>query len=316
MKNATRQEGASRMRAWSPHKPGAPEVSDVATEGTTLATVEATMPKVDVVALLAELPMQQGSVSRALVVLDDPNASAQDIAAVLESDPALCARALQLANSAHFGLSGRVTSVDQAVVTLGATAMRTLVVSTAAGVFGRPDDLPAGFWDHSVAVAAATAMAARLCGVTRGDAICAGLLHDLGAALLFRYDRSGYGTRLAVGSDAADRLLDDETRTYGADHATLGAEALAAWNLPPSIIEALRTHHHEPQHCDSKLARVVIAGEALAHAAFASPPFAHEPAQDPAAVFDALGLRVASVEMLVTRAAEETEILAQMLGTH
>ena len=53
---------------------------------------------------------------------------------MLESDPALCARALQLANSAYFGMSGQVTSVDQAVVNLGATAIRTLVVSTAAGV--------------------------------------------------------------------------------------------------------------------------------------------------------------------------------------
>jgi len=281
----------------------------------TASVSEATDSKVDVVALLGGLPMQHASVSRALAVLDDANASAQDIAAVLESDPALCARALQLANSAHFGMSGRVTSVDQAVVTLGATAMRTLVVSTAAGVFGHPDDLPAGFWNHSVAVAAATAIAARMCAVPRGDAICAGLLHDLGAALLFRYDRTGYGTRLVAGADAADGLLDDETRTYGATHATLGAAALAAWKLPPSIVEALRAHHHDPQHCDSKIARVVVAGEALAHAAFDSPPFAHEPAQDPAAVFDALGLRIASVDMLVTRTAEETEILAQMLAT-
>jgi HD-like signal output (HDOD) protein len=43
---------------------------------------------------MADLPMQQASVSRALLVLDDRNASAQDIAAVLESDPALCTRGL------------------------------------------------------------------------------------------------------------------------------------------------------------------------------------------------------------------------------
>ena len=303
-----------KPRVWSSRKPSTSD-NPMPNESPTHEGAGTSAYRVDVVALLAELPVQQASVSRALSVLDDPNASAQEIAAVLQSDPALCARALQLANSAHFGMSGRVTSVDQAVVALGATAMRTLVVSTAAGVFGSPGDLPPGFWEHSVAVAAAAALAGRLCGVPRGDAICAGLLHDLGAALLYRYDPTGYEARLGIGPEAADRLLDDEARSYGATHATVGADALAAWKLRTSIVQALRVHHREPVDTAGKLGRVVIAGEALAHAAFESPPFAHEPAQDPGLVFDAIGLRVASVAMLVTRTGEETNILAQMLGT-
>ena len=269
--------------------------------------------RVDVAALLSELPMQQSAISRALVVLDDPNASAQEVAAVLESDPALCVRALQLANSAHYGMSGRVTSVDQAVVTLGATTMRTLVVGTASGVFGRPDDLPSGFWHHSVSVAAASAIAARMCGVARGDAICAGLLHDLGTALLYRFDRDNYARRIAD-AEHVDTFLADELDTYGADHATLGADALAAWNLPPLIVDALRTHHRNPHELTAKLGRVIILGEALARAAFDLPTFSHEPSEDPAVVFAALGLTIASVDTFVERTAEETETLAGLLG--
>ena len=239
--------------------------------------------QVDVAALLAELPMQHAAMSRALVVIDDPRASAQEIASVLESDPALCARALQLANSAHFGMSGKITSVDQAVVALGGTAMRTLVVSTASGMFGRPDDLPEGFWDHSVAVAAASAMAARM---------------------------------YSAGADHADQLLAAEIAAYGANHAALGADALAAWKLPAVVVGALRAHHDDPMETDDRLGRVVIAGEALARAAFDTPAFSHEPALEPGAVFDALGLRVASVDTLIHRTVEETETLAAMLGTH
>jgi putative nucleotidyltransferase with HDIG domain len=272
--------------------------------------------QVDVAALLAELPMQHAAMSRALVVIDDPRASAQEIASVLESDPALCARALQLANSAHFGMSGKITSVDQAVVALGGTAMRTLVVSTASGMFGRPDDLPEGFWDHSVAVAAASAMAARMYSVPRGDAICAGLLHDLGSALLFRFDRAGSEARISAGADHADQLLAAEIAAYGANHAALGADALAAWKLPAVVVGALRAHHDDPMETDDRLGRVVIAGEALARAAFDTPAFSHEPALEPGAVFDALGLRVASVDTLIHRTVEETETLAAMLGTH
>ena len=264
--------------------------------------------------MLSELPMQQSAITRALVVLDDPNASAQDVATVLESDPALCARALQLANSAHFGMSGRVTSVDQAVVALGSTTMRTLVVSGASGMLGRPDDLPPGFWHHSVSVAAASAIGARMCSVGRGDAICAGLLHDLGTALLYRFDRDNYANRIAAGPGRSDSLLADENDAYGADHSVIGAEALAAWNLPPAIVDALRTHHSDPHQVTGKLGRVLILGEALARAAFDLPTFDHEPAEEPEDVFAALGLTVASVDTFVDRTTEETETLAGLLG--
>ena len=296
-KSGSRDEGAPETRAGEELAAPAP------TSGS----------KVDVVTLLRELPMQKSAISRALVVLDDPNASAQGVAAVLESDPALCARALQLANSAHYGMAGRVTSVDQAVVKLGATTMRTLVVSSASGVFGKPADLPPGFWHHSVSVAAASAIAARMCAVPRGDAICAGLLHDLGTALLYRFDRDDYASRIADAT-RVDSLLADETAAYGADHAALGADALAAWNLPPMIVDALRTHHCNPHDLGGKLSRVLILGEALAHAAFDMPTFNHEPSEDPEVVFAALGLTIASVDTFVERTAEETETLAGLLG--
>jgi putative nucleotidyltransferase with HDIG domain len=270
--------------------------------------------KFDVATMLSELPMQQSAITRALLVLDDPNASAQEVATVLESDPALCARALQLANSAHFGMSGRVTSVDQAVVTLGATTMRTLVVSGASGVLGRPDDLPPGFWHHSVSVAAASAIGARMCSVARGDAICAGLLHDLGTALLYRFDHDNCASRIADGPDRSDSLLADENDAYGADHSVVGAEALAAWNLPPAIVDALRTHHNDPHQVAGKLGRVLILGEALARAAFDLSTFDHEPSAEPDDVFGALGLTVASVDTFVDRTVEETETLAGLLG--
>jgi hypothetical protein len=61
---------------------------------------------------------------------------------------------------------------------------------------------------------------------------------------------------------------------------------------------------------------VVIAGEALARAAFEDPPFAHEPAADPELAFQALGLRGVSVETLVSRTAEETDLLDGLLSVH
>jgi hypothetical protein len=60
--------------------------------------------------------------------------------------------------------------------------------------------------------------------------------------------------------------------------------------------------------------QTVIAGDALAHAAFEEPLFAHEPAVDPGDAFAALGLRGVSIETLVQRTAEETDLLDGLLS--
>jgi HD-like signal output (HDOD) protein len=268
----------------------------------------------DVVEQLRKLPMRPSAVSHVLATLDDPDASAKDIGSALQSDPALVARILQLANSPYFGLSGKIGSIERAVVALGGSVIRSLAVSTAAGMFAeKPQDMPPGFWGHSVAVAAGTSIAARMTSIPVGDAMCCGLLHDLGAALLYRFDREGYGPRIIDGGDP-ETLAAEEQAAYGGDHAMIGAFALDAWKLPVPIIDALRNHHHDPLDVADKLARTVIAGEALARAAFEDPPFAHEPAPDPEAAFNALGLRAVSIEGLISRTAEETEILDGLLS--
>jgi putative nucleotidyltransferase with HDIG domain len=268
---------------------------------------------------LKRLPMRPSSVSHVLVVLDDPNASAREVASALQTDPTLCARLLHLANSPYFGLSGKVANIERAVVALGGSTVRSLAVSTAAGMFGQRDEMPEEFWRHSMAVAAGASIAARFAHVSPGDALCAGLLHDLGSALLYRLDRESYDARIAQGLDPAAYLV-SEQEAYGGDHAMIGAFALDAWKLPVSICDSIRNHHQDPATVDDKLTRVVIAGEALAGAADCDPetgvrPHGHEPVIDPADAFRAMGLTAISVDNLVQRTAEEAEALDAVLSS-
>lgn len=270
----------------------------------------------DVLDELRRLPMRPSAVTQVLSVLDDESASARDVASALQTDPALSARILHLANSPYFGLSGKVGNVERAVVALGAATVRSLAVSTAAGLFGAgAEEMPDGFWRHSVAVAAGSSIAARFCHVPPGDALCAGLLHDLGTALEFRMDNEGYAARAAQCLDAQS-LLDAEAEAYSGDHSMIGAFALDAWRLPVAIVDAIRFHHMDPAMVEGKLGRVVIAGEALARAADErGGGWSHEPARDPAETFRALGLTAVSIETLVRRTAEEAEALDAVLGT-
>lgn len=179
-------------------------------------------------------------------------------------------------------------------------------------MFGGADELPDGFWRHSVAVAAGASIAARLASVPPGDALCAGLLHDLGAALCYRFDPAPYVARLDAGIDPS-ALLEAEARAYGGDHAMVGAFGLDQWKLPEHIVDAIRLHHHDPAAIVEKLPRVVVAGEALARAADPLDRHGHEPACDPGAAFAALGLTAVSIENLVQRTAEEAEALDAVL---
>src|SRR4029079_11186612 len=109
-------------------------------------------------------------------------------------------------------------------------------------------------------------------------------------------------------------LLDAEVDAYAANHAMVGVLALEQWRLPPSLLVALLNHHGRRMKVEEKRGGVVIAGEALAQAALDDPWFRHEPAADPEEAFFALGLHGVSIDTLISRTAEESEILDGLLG--
>ncbi len=271
------------------------------------------MDTTDLLEELRRLPMQQSVVAQVLGVLDDPSKSARDIAASLQVDPSLCVRVLHLANSPYFGLSGKVGNVERAVVALGNSVIRSLAVSTAAGLFAeRSGRMPDGFWGHSVGVAAAASLVAQISRQPAGDALCAGLLHDLGTALLFRHQPDAAAAAWAL---PADEVLAAERAAFGHDHAALGALALEAWKLPASITVAVRDHHCDPTTTDSRLTRCVIAAEALARVvAGESGPGLAEPAPDPERALAAAGLPDANVDELLERVIADSDGLGCLLA--
>jgi HD-like signal output (HDOD) protein len=66
-----------------------------------------------------------------LRIVGNPMASASDVASVVETDPALSARDMRLANSPSYGIPRRVSSTRHAIVMLGFDTVRGLAVSAA-----------------------------------------------------------------------------------------------------------------------------------------------------------------------------------------
>lgn len=180
---------------------------------------------------------------RVAQLADDPDSSNKELAELCASDPAFTSRMLRLANSAFYGQRGTVTSLLPAVTVVGRSTLRTAALSMALGLAGEHGDLPSGFWERAAMTAVSAQLVARSVGASPGEAICAGLLVDLGQALLFRAAPLAYaGVMLEADGDA---LLEAERRWCGTTHAELGAQVLRSSGLPEVVCTAIAQHHEE-----------------------------------------------------------------------
>ncbi|MCZ7526721.1 MAG: HDOD domain-containing protein [Acidimicrobiia bacterium] len=207
------------------------------------------------------LPMREAVASHLLSLIND-EASAEAVGRAAATDPSLSARLLRMANSAYFGLPGRVSSIHRAVVVLGMSVVRSIAVSALAGLFAdRTRSMPPDFWSHSIATAAGSELVAGSARVPPGDAFSAGLLHDLGWALLWRRDPET--CKAIVGATRGDSAASvaAEREAFGIAHPEAGAIALELWGLPPELVQAIRNHHDEEGTLP--LARCLVGGEAL-----------------------------------------------------
>ena len=211
---------------------------------------------------LEQLPPARAAALRVVQIIDDPRSGASDVAQAASVDPAMTARMLRMANSAYYGLSGRVASASFAVTVIGFSTVRSLAAMSAAG-FDGDEELPPGFWARGATTAAGTALVARRVGADVAQAFCVGILNDLGTALLWRHDKERHSALLArAGAVTPVHVL--EQLEYGASHASLCADVLAAWHFPDELCVAIGRHHDTPSTGATALRRALQGGIALA----------------------------------------------------
>jgi len=172
--------------------------------------------------------------ARIVTATNSDDVSARELARMLATDLALAGRVMKLANSATFGMRGRVDSLQFAVTVVGFTTVRTMATVAMADL----DDesrLPENFWTTTTNLAlAASALAPRL-GHRAEDGLCVGLLAELGIALLHDNDPDGHAEAIAGRSIPAARRAAERQR-YGKTAAELSAVALDRWGFPLAVL--------------------------------------------------------------------------------
>jgi putative nucleotidyltransferase with HDIG domain len=217
-----------------------------------------------------DLPALPTTVIRVMQLSNDPKAGVADVARALISDQALAARVLKLANSAFYGASRRIATVSDAVVILGMRTTRNLVMASGCQELLESEvagyGLPRGtLLRHSLACASgAQALAKRTKYRGVEEAFVAGLLHDLGKVVMNLYGRDQFLQVLIQAASGEMTYADAEHAVFSFDHAEAGAYLLERWNLPATLIAAVR-HHHAPLDAptDSPLPCLVHVADAI-----------------------------------------------------
>jgi HD-like signal output (HDOD) protein len=186
-------------------------------------------------------------------VIADDDASSEDVARVIATDPAISTNVLRIVNSAYYGLQVRVSSIGLAVSIMGFSMTKKVALKAAVfSVFGKrdlqiPHFDPMAFWRHSVftGVAARTLGAAsqRLGGLQPEDLYICGLLHDIGKILMLEKATAQYRHVLEEAAGSGRPEMEIEEEVFGFTHADVGSVLGVKWFLPEDLTVAIRYHH-------------------------------------------------------------------------
>jgi HD-like signal output (HDOD) protein len=206
-----------------------------------------------IVAALERLPAPGDTVSALTRAIEDENSTAESVAAVIESDPALTAKTLHLVNSSFFGAPRSFTRVADAVTRLGLKTIRHLALTSQLVDRLTPENecaagLVAEIWQRAPITAERCRATARRIGLGPSavdSAFLAGLLHEIGRIVLAWHGGSSYVHMTALAAKGGLSLAEMEERAYGAPQSVIGGYLLALWAFDRDVIEAV-THCARP----------------------------------------------------------------------
>jgi signal transduction histidine kinase/HD-like signal output (HDOD) protein len=297
---------------------------------------------------LEELPTLPAVAVRLLELTgSESDASAAQIAKLIESDPSLASRILQLVHRADAGVRGEVTSVERAVVLLGFEAVRSAVLALTVfqtmNAAGQPDGKGPfhreEFWKHCVAVACCAELLAECAtggppvtssaekahgraahaATSPSDAFICGLLHDIGKVALDATLPKSFAKVVEAADLLRGNVADVERTIIGIDHMVAGKRLAERWNLPAVIRDCVWLHGQLPEALPAtvrqpRLVNVVTLADLLVreHHLGYSGNFTFTLSKQ--ALMEAVGVTSAQVADAMLRLVDHIEPRAQALG--
>ena len=201
-----------------------------------------------VVGKLDRLPTTPKIFAEVTEAMTSPHATAPGIAKIIEQDPAMCAKLLQMSNSGFFRLARPISRVEDAIVYLGYNMIKNLVLSTEVftkTLSGKKQRAQKELQAHSHLTALLSLRIAKDKRI-REDAFLAAILHDVGKLILASENKSYPDDVVALMGQDQCTFTEAERRLYQVSHSKVGAYLLGLWGVPFNVVEAV-AYHHRPE---------------------------------------------------------------------
>lgn len=199
---------------------------------------------------ITAFPTVSSTIHKLLQVVDNPETDNQDVAQVIQYDPALTANVLKIVNSSYYSFTTPISSLTEAVFKLGRNniiqiATSSLVSATMTKPAMGYEQTASDLWKHSVAVATMSDILCRLIKLKETGAIfTAAIVHDIGKIAIGHFVSEYFDDIQREVEENNIPFEEAERKILGVDHAEVGAMIAEQWSFPPQITETIRWHHN------------------------------------------------------------------------
>ncbi|MEO8800043.1 MAG: HDOD domain-containing protein [Polyangiaceae bacterium] len=201
------------------------------------------------------LPSTAGTLDRLEALVREAHPSVEALTALVESEPALTLKLLQLTGSSFFGVRRHIDDVRDAVAFSVPALFEALLASARAANARSPEAKELDFEGFRTRAVDVAASARKLAGESPHAGACfiAGLLHEIGKLVLAVEAPSVFD---AVANKAREEQMtfeQAEEATGAAPFAHVGAALLDSGGFPQSIVEAVARQndaHYEADYLD------------------------------------------------------------------
>lgn len=199
----------------------------------------------EIVAWVSDLPPLPHVAAQALSLIEDPDTTAGKLTQLLGQDAALAARVLKIANSAMFSRQREISTINQAIMTIGFKTLKGIIVAATLRQLNRKfGPLEKMIWENSTCTSiAARILATELKKPYVEEVFLFGLLHDLGKLVLMRQIPKEYEQLIKSSKEGKEyHVLEQES--FGFAHPLIGALVAKKWNFSADSCQVI-LHHHD-----------------------------------------------------------------------
>jgi HD-like signal output (HDOD) protein len=193
----------------------------------------------------SDLPTIPVVATKVMQLIENESATAEELAKVVASDPAVAARVLKISNSSFYGCQRQIQTLSHAIVVLGFATLKSLVVAASVKQVYQPYGLTEKMlWEHSFGAGLASRIIAKESRlVSQEEAFLGGLFHDIGKLIMNTMNSTQF-------QDAMQRCYNDgisfeeaERQVYSYTHSEVGGLVIKKWNFPGMLMHAVLNHH-------------------------------------------------------------------------